>query len=96
VTPPPTRSLVHERGYRVELLLDQVIVRRPGTEPVTNQPTPPPTGPDLITLQDLAELTIAEETITGLWDGTRLRYDDLSWAIAFLHAQRRTPGPDLN
>lgn len=88
--------LVHERGYRIELFLDQVTVHRPGTTPVTNQPTTAPTGPDLRTLHDLAEITIADETITGHWDGTRLRHDDLSWAIAFLHAQRTPTDPTNN
>ena len=88
--------LVHERGYRIELLLGQVTVHRPGTTPVTNQPTTAPTGSDLRTLHDLAELTIADETITGHWDGTRLRHDDLSWAIAFLHTQRTPTDPTNN
>ncbi len=88
--------VVHERGYRIELLLDQVTVHRPGTTPVTNQPTPAPSGPDLRTLHDLAELTIADETITGLWDGTRLRYDDLNCALSFLLDRRPTPGDPTN
>ena len=68
----------------------------PDAAPVTNQPTPPPTGPDLRTLHDLAELTIAEETITGAWDGARLRYDDLNCALSFLLDRRSTPGDPTN
>ncbi|MCB1004231.1 MAG: DUF222 domain-containing protein [Acidimicrobiales bacterium] len=89
--------LVHERGYRIELLLDLVTVHRPDAEPVTDAPTPAPDGPGLDTLHHLAELAIADETITGHWDGTRLRHDDLSWAIASLHARRaRTGDPTDN
>ncbi len=83
--------VVHERGYRIELLMGETIVHRPGRTPVTNAPIPAPDGPDLTTLHHLADLAIAEETITGHWDGTRLRHDDLSWAIAFLNARRTTP-----
>jgi len=88
--------VVHEHGYRIELLMGQVTVHRPGATPVTDQPATAPTGPDLTTLHDLAELTIAEETITGAWDGARLRYDDLNCALSFLLDRRSTPGDPTN
>ncbi len=81
--------LVHEGGYRIELLMGQVIVHRPGRPALTHTPTRPVDGPDL-ELRNLADgLDIDAHTATSLWDGTRLTYDDLSWAIAALNHNRR-------
>lgn len=80
--------LVHEGGYRIELALGQVLVHRPGRTDLTHPPTGPATGPEL-ELRNLAVgLDIDADTTMSLWDGTRLSYDDLSWAIAALNHRR--------
>lgn len=80
--------LVHEGGYRIELLMGQVIVHRPGRPDLAHTPTRPVCGDDL-EVRNLAEgLDIDADTTMSLWDGTRLSYDDLSWAIAALNHNR--------
>ena len=72
--------LVHEGGYRIEVLLGQVLVHRPGREPLAHTPARP--VDDELELWNLAEgLDITDDTAMSLWDGTRVRADDLSWAI---------------
>ena len=80
--------VVHEGGYRIELLLGQVIVHRPHRDPLSHTAPTPVTGADLETRNRLAELTIDADTIMSDWDGTRLRHDDASWSIAFLNDER--------
>lgn len=80
---------VHEGGYRIELLLGQVVVHRPDRDPVTTRPVAAPTGPDIEQRHRLEDRFVHAETIVGRWDGTRLTYDDLSWAIVALNEQRR-------
>lgn len=80
--------LVHEGGYRVELLMGQVIVHRPGRADLSHIPNGPASGPD-VQLRNLAEgLDIDQDTTVSLWDGTRLSYDDLSWTVAALNHNR--------
>ena len=52
----------------------------------------------IVLARNLAEgLDIDDTTAMSLWDGTRVRADDLSWAIASLHARRaRTGDPTDN
>ncbi|MBL8775796.1 MAG: DUF222 domain-containing protein [Acidimicrobiales bacterium] len=72
--------LVHEGGYRIEVLLGEVLVHRPGREPLAH--TPAGRVDDELELRNLAEgLDITDDTAMSLWDGTRVRADDLSWAI---------------
>lgn len=79
--------LVHEGGYRIELVMGQVLVHRPGRDPLAHVPPGPVTG-DELELRNLAEgLDIDDDSAMSLWDGTRVRADDLSWAI--LATQRR-------
>lgn len=81
--------LVHEGGYRIELLMGQVIVHRPGRTDLAHTPARAVDGPEL-ELRNIADgLDIDADTATSLWDGTRLTYDDLSWAIAALNHNRR-------
>lgn len=80
--------VVHEGGYRIELLLGRVIVHRPDRDPVRHTGPSPTTGADLETRNRLAEVTIDADTIMSDWDGTRLRHDDASWSIAFLNDER--------
>ncbi len=86
---PFHHRLVHEAGYRVELLLDQVIVHRPGRPPLTDTNPAPPSGPDLPTRNQLRQLHIDPDTIICDWDGSPLRYDDLSFTIAVLNSGNR-------
>ena len=80
--------LVHEGGYRIELVLGQVLVHRPGRDPLTHTPTRPVEG-DELELRNLAEgLDIYDTTAMSLWDGTRVRADDLSWAILSVHQRQ--------
>ena len=80
--------LVHEGGYRIELVLGQVLVHRPGRDPLTHTPTRPVEG-DELELRNLAEgLDIDDTTAMSLWDGTRVRADDLSWAILSVHQRQ--------
>ena len=73
--------LVHEGGYRIELLMGQVLVHRPGRDALTHVPPRAVEG-DELELRNLAEgLDIDDTTAMSLWDGTRVRADDLSWAI---------------
>lgn len=83
---PFHHRLVHEGGYRVELLLGQVIVHRPGRPPLTDTTPAPPTGPDLTETNRLRLLHIDPDTIICDWDGTPLRHDDLSFTIAVLNS----------
>ena len=72
--------VVHEHGYRIELLMGQVLVHRPDRDPLTHVPAP--AVDDELELRNLAEgLDIDDTTAMSLWDGTRVRADDLSWAI---------------
>ena len=72
--------LVHEGGYRIEVLMGQVLVHRPGRDPLAHTPAHP--VDDELELTNLAEgLDITDDTAMSLWDGTRVRADDLSWAI---------------
>ncbi len=81
--------LVHEGGYHIELLMGQVIVHRPGRTDLAHTATRAIDGPEL-ELRNIADgLDIDADTATSLWDGTRLTYDDLSWAIAALNHNRR-------
>ena len=81
--------LVHEGGYRIELLMGQVIVHRPGRTDLAHTPARAVDGPEL-ELRNIADgLDIDADTATSLWDGTRLTYDDLSWAIAALNHNHR-------
>ena len=69
---PFHHRLVHEAGYRVEVLLDQVIVHRPGRPPLTESNPPPPTGPDVPARNELRQLHIDPDTIVCDWDGSPL------------------------
>lgn len=61
--------------------MGQVLVHRPGRQTLTHTPAGPVTG-DELELRNLAEgLDITDDTAMSLWDGTRVRADDLSWAI---------------
>ena len=72
--------LVHEGGYRIEVLMGQVLVHRPGRAPLAHTPAGP--VEDELELWNLAEgLDIDDTAPMSFWDGTRVRADDLSWAI---------------
>ena len=72
--------LVHEGGYRIEVLMGQVLVHRPGRDPLAHTPAGP--VEDELELWNLAEgLDIDDTAPMSFWDGTRVRADDLSWAI---------------
>lgn len=69
--------------------MGQVIVHRPGRTDLAHTPARAVDGPEL-ELRNIADgLDIDADTATSLWDGTRLTYDDLSWAIAALNHNSR-------
>ena len=79
---------MHEGGYRIELTGGGVTVHRPGRPPLVGVPPQPATGPGIVE-QNLEQLvTLGPSTIIPTWDGSPLRRDDLSWALASLHQQR--------